>query len=50
MIQKQPQYKENTTHLHVYSGNRPQDKFKRIKAELVQFTTELKQNGISTIH
>jgi hypothetical protein len=35
MMQKQQQYKENTTHL--YQTNRPQNNSKRIKAKLLKF-------------
>jgi|LakMenE01Jun11ns_1017448.scaffolds.fasta_scaffold6625955_1 hypothetical protein len=35
MMQKQQQYKENTTRL--YPTNRPQNNSKRIKAELLKF-------------
>jgi hypothetical protein len=48
MIQKQPQHQENTTRL--YPRNRPQDKLERMKAKLLQFPTELKQNDISAIY
>ena len=48
MMQKQQQYEENTTRL--YPTNRPQNNSEEIKAELLKFQIELKQNGISAIH